>query len=310
VGTTRKGEVSEKGTWKDQVRNSGMHAGVHAVPGKTGSAIVQTGVFALGSWVLVTYVNKNNMKDRHILQKYLDNELNEKELARFEQELNASPELMMDLNLYKEVDEAIADTEVLDFRAQLGDLREDTRRSETGRRTFRFTRPWHYAASAALALLVAIGLAMVLGRPLSNSDLFVKYMKPYELVLTNRSMDNEVVQFLMNRAEDAYINGDYSGAIGYLDEVLELNSDKIEVDFFKGISSMELKRYVDASQSFSKVVEHNDNLFIQKAEWYLAGCLLALDETDRARRQLSMIATSENHYYRSDAEKILKKMRH
>ena len=114
-------------------------------------------------------------RDRHILQKYLDNELSERELERFEQKLNASPDLLVDLDLYKEVDEAIADTEVLDFRAQLTDLREETRRSETGRRVFRFTRPWHYAASAALALLVAIGLATVLGRPLSNNDLFVKY---------------------------------------------------------------------------------------------------------------------------------------
>lgn len=248
-------------------------------------------------------------RDRHILQKYLDNELSDRELARFEQELNASPELLVDLDLYKEVDEAIADTEVLDFRAQLTDLREETRRSETGRRVFRFTRPWHYAASAALALLVAIGLATVLGRPLSNSDLFVKYMKPYELVLTNRSVDNEATQIWMNKAHEYFTNGDFEAAIQCFDEVLQINSQKVEADFYLGVSNMELTRYVDASASFNKVIEHNDNLFIQKAEWYLAGCLLAMDETDRARRQLAMIASSSNHYYQNDAEKILKRMK-
>ena len=161
-------------------------------------------------------------RDRHILQKYLDNELSESELTRFEQELNASQELLVDLDLYKEVDEAIADTEVLDFRAQLTDLREETKRSDTGRRVFRFTRPWHYAATAALALLVAIGLATFLGRPLSNSDLFAKYMKPYELVLTNRSIDNEYTQVLMSKAEAAYLSGDFEGAIGLYDEILEI----------------------------------------------------------------------------------------
>jgi tetratricopeptide (TPR) repeat protein len=198
---------------------------------------------------------------------------------------------------------------VLDFRAQLTDLREETRRSENGKRVFRFSRPWHYAASAALALLVAIGLATVLGRPLSNSDLFVKYMKPYELVLTNRSMDNEAIQFIMSQAEDAYHNGDYEKAINLFDDVIILKPEKAEASFYKGVSNMELSRYVDASESFTKVIEHNDNLFIQKAEWYLAGCFLALDETERARRQLSMIASSENHYYRDDAEKILKRMK-
>ncbi len=248
-------------------------------------------------------------RDRHILQKYLDNELSEKELARFEQELHASPDLLVDIDLYKEVDEAIADTEVLDFRAQLTNLREETRRSETGRRVFRFTRPWHYAASAALALLVAIGLATVLGRPLSNSDLFVKYMKPYELVLTNRSVDNEATNILMNIAQTAYQNGDFESAVGLYDEVLAINSEKVEAEFGKGVSNMEITKYVEATESFTRVIEHNDNLFIQKAEWYMAGCLLAMNETDRARRQLAMIASSSHHYYKDDATKILKRMK-
>jgi len=248
-------------------------------------------------------------RDRHILQKYLDNDLSEKELTRFEQELNASPELLVDLDLYKEVDEAIADTEVLDFRAQLTGLREETRRSETGRRVFRFTRPWHYAASAALALLVAIGLATVLGRPLSNSDLFVKYMKPYELVLTNRSVDNQSTSYLMSKAQTAYLNGDFEIAVDRYEEVLEINANKVEAEFGMGVSNMGIKQYVEASESFTKVIEHNDNLFIQKAEWQLAGCLLAMDETNRARRQLAMIASSSKHYYKDDAAKILKRMK-
>ncbi len=248
-------------------------------------------------------------RDRHILQKYLDNDLSETELARFEQELNASPELLVDLDLYKEVDDAIADTEVLDFRAQLTDLREETRRSDTGRRVFRFSRPWHYAASAALALLVAIGLATVLGRPLSNNDLFSKYMKPYELVLTNRSVDNEVTQLWMNKAQEHFLKGDFESAIDCFDEVLEINANKMEADFYKGVSHMEIEQHQQASESFTRVIQHDDNLYIQKAEWFLAGCLLAMDETDHARRKLASIASTSSHYYKDDAAKILKRMK-
>ena len=211
-------------------------------------------------------------RDRHILQKYLDNELSEKELARFEQELSASPDLLVDLDLYKEVDEAVADTEVLDFRAQLTDLRDESRTSDSGRRVFRFTRPWHYAASAALALLVAIGLATVLGRPLSNSDLFAKYMKPYELVLTNRSADDDATKFLMSKAGNYFLEGEFEKAIGYYDEVLEISAGKkVEADFYMGMSYMEIEQHQDASNSLIKVIEHNDNLYIQKAEWYPGG---------------------------------------
>ena len=279
------------------------------VPGRTGSN-VWPGMGVRGSCILDTNLIFTDMKrDRHILQKYLDNDLSEKELSRFEQELNASPELLVDLDLYKEVDEAIADTEVLDFRAQLTDLREETRRSETGKRVFRFTRPWHYAASAALALLVAIGLATVLGRPLSNNDLFAKYMKPYELVLTNRSVDNEVTTLWMGRAQEHYLKGEFELAIDCFDEVLFLNSNKMEADFYMGMSNMEIKQFVEASESFTKVIAHDDNLYIQKAEWFLAGCLLAMEETDQARRKLASIASSSNHFYKDDAAKILKRMK-
>lgn len=248
-------------------------------------------------------------RDRHILQKYLDNELSEKELSSFEQELKASPELMVDLDLYKEVDEAISDTEVLDLRAQLTDLREETRKSENGRRVFRFTRPWHYAASAALALLVAIGLATVLGRPLSNKDLFAKYMKPYELVLTNRSIDNDAATYMMNQAQEYFNKGEYKAAIAWFDEVLDFNSNKMEAAFYKGESQMGLKEYKEANESFTQVIEHNDNLYVQKAEWYQAGCLLAMDETELARRKFASIAATSNHYYRKEAERILKRMK-
>ena len=248
-------------------------------------------------------------RDRHILQKYLDNELSESELSRFEHELDASPELMVDLDLYKEVDDAISDTEVLDFRAQLNDMREETKRSDGGRKVFRFSRPWHYAASAAVALLVAIGLATVLGRPLSNSDLFVKYMKPYELVLTNRSIESDAVKVNMNKAEIAYMQNDFKTAAMWFSEVLETDATKIEADFNYGVSNMNMQKYGPASQSFDRVIKHNDNLFIQKAQWFQAGCLLAMDETENARRQLRIIASEEKHFYSDDAEKVLRRMK-
>ncbi len=248
-------------------------------------------------------------RDRHILQKYLDNELSESELSRFEHELDASPELMVDLDLFKEVDEAISDTEVLDFRAQLSGMREETVRTDSGRKVFRFSRPWHYAASAAVALLVAIGLATVLGRPLSNSDLFMKYMKPYELVLTNRSAENDMIKLTMNRAETAFMERDFEKAAIWFGEVVEIDPTKVEAEFGEGVSNMELQKYVDASESFDKVIQHDDNLFIQKAEWFQVGCLLALDDSDRARRQLYNIVNDPKHYYHKDATKVLKRMK-
>ncbi len=112
----------------------------------------------------------------------------------------------------------------------------------------------------------------------------------------------------MNNAEVAYMEGDFESAVFWFSEVVGRDADKVEADFSIGVSNMGLQKFVDASESFNKVIIHDDNLFIQKAEWFQAGCLLAMNESDRARRQLIKIADEDNHFYSSDAEKILKRM--
>ena len=83
----------------------------------------------------------------------------------------------------------------------------------------------------------------------------------------------------------------------------------MEADFYMGMSNMEIEQFPEASESFTRVIKHDDNLYIQKAEWFLAGCLLAMEETDQARRKLASIATSSNHFHKDDAAKILKRMK-
>jgi tetratricopeptide (TPR) repeat protein len=228
-------------------------------------------------------------------------------MKRFEADLEASPGLQADLNLYREVDEALADTEVLGFRDQLNDLRRESKRTGTTKKVqIRFTRPWHYAATAALALMLAIGLASILDRPLSNADLLKKYYKPYEVALINRSNDAQL-DLMLRHAQQLYESGNFKEAVVYYEKVLEEKPDQVSTNLYTGISYFELKRYQDANNSLNKVIAHHDNLFVEQADWYLGFCFLATEDNDRARRQFARIASS-NSYYRKDAEKILRKL--
>jgi tetratricopeptide (TPR) repeat protein len=247
-------------------------------------------------------------RDRHIIQKYLDHDLSDKEMKRFEADLEVSSALQKDLGLYQEIDEALADSEVLNFRDQLRDLRKETKKNKGSSKVpIRFTRPWHYAATAAIALILAIGLASVLDRPLTNKDLLKKYYKPYEVALINRS-GNTDVELILKQAEHYYLEGDFEQAVVYFEKVLEEQPDQISTEFYTGISYYELKRYEDADASLSKVIEQNDNLYVEPAEWYLGLCYLAMNDNDRARRQFARIASS-NHEKAEEAEKLLRKIR-
>lgn len=247
-------------------------------------------------------------RDRHLIQKYLDNDLSDKDMKRFEADLEVSSELQDDLALYQEVDEALADTEVLSFREQLTDLRREKQTSGgTGKSSIRFTKSWHYAATAAIALFLAIGLASVLDRPMNNKDLLKKYYKPYEVALINRS-DNSTLDLILKNAEILYQRGEFEQAAVYFEKVLEEQPELAGTNLYTGISYYELERYYDAQTSLSKVIEHNDNLYIEQAEWYLGLCFLALDENERARRQFARIA-SGNSDKAADARKLLRKIR-
>jgi tetratricopeptide (TPR) repeat protein len=247
-------------------------------------------------------------RDRHLIQKYLDNDLSDRDMKRFEADLEVSSKLQDDLALYQEVDEAMADTEVLSFREQLTDLRREKQKSGgTGKSSIRFTKPWHFAATAAIALFLAIGLASVLDRPMNNKDLLKKYYKPYEVALINRS-DNSTLDLILKNAEILYQRGEFEQAAVYFEKVLEEQPELAGTNLYAGISYYELERYYDAQNSLNKVIEHNDNLYIEQAEWYLGLCFLALDENERARRQFARMA-SGNSDKAADARKLLRKIR-
>lgn len=246
-------------------------------------------------------------RDRHTIQKYLDHDLSDKDMKRFEADLEASPGLHADLNLYREVDEALADTEVLSFRDQLTDMRKDSRQtSKANKVQIRFSRPWHYAATAAVALMLAIGLASVLDRPLSNKDLLKKYYKPYEVALINRSNDAQL-DLMLRHAQQLYQQGEFAEAVVYFEKVLEENPNQVATNLYTGISYFEMKEYSAAGNSLNRVIEHDDNLYVEQADWYLGFCFLATNENERARRQFARIASS-NSFYRKDAERILRKL--
>jgi len=246
-------------------------------------------------------------RDRHIIQKYLDHDLPDKDMRRFEADLETSPELQADLGLYQEIDEALADTDVLSFRDQLTDLRKEKQKSTgVGKVPIRFTKPWHYAVTAAVALILAIGLASILDRPLSNQDLLKKYYKPYEVALMNRS-NNSVLELKITSARLAYQLGEYEKAIELFESVLEEQPNDAGVNLYNGISHYELDNLNKAQASLHKVIEHNDNLYIEPAEWYLGLCYVALDDNERARRQFARIA-SGNSEYAEDARKALRKI--
>ena len=230
------------------------------------------------------------------------------DLEQFRKELDSNPALQQELRLQQKVDEALEETDILNFRKQLIEIQEQVVPAFTPGlwRKFAGSRITRIAASVTLLVALAFTFQYYAGSGNRSDKVFSKYYHQYQ-PLNFRSGSSELDQ-LYRSGLVAYQNADYETARNYFEKVVTLDKDKMEANILNGASNMELKEYKEASTSFKKVIDQKDNLFIEDAEWYLGLCYIKTKETEKAVKQFTKIARG-NSIKNEEARKILKKIK-
>jgi tetratricopeptide (TPR) repeat protein len=112
----------------------------------------------------------------------------------------------------------------------------------------------------------------------------------------------------MENAIASYAAGDYQRAIGYLEQVISTDKNNMEPVFMHGVANMEVHNYPVASGSFNKVLEQNDNLYLEDAAWYLGLCYMMTDNREKAVKQFIAIAETHSRYSRQ-AERLVRRLK-
>jgi tetratricopeptide (TPR) repeat protein len=245
-------------------------------------------------------------KNKHLISKYLAGELDAITAVRFEEDLRKNEALRKELEFYKEIDEALADNEVMELRMQLREMY-----TQLTPETYRSSKPkFRRAARIAVAasLIALLGFSTInLFRFNTTQKLLEKYYQPYEVTSTNRSSSSDA-DLVLRSALEKYQAQEYGEAVVLFEKVLEKNPEQMATQLYSGISNFEIAEYQKAGKSFTKVIEHNNNLYIEQAKWYLGFCYLKTEENDKAIKQFTEIAKS-NSFYSEKAKAILKKLR-
>jgi len=139
----------------------------------------------------------------------------------------------------------------------------------------------------------------------TTEELFDQYYEPY-VVPTNYRSATEINN-VFHKALVEYGKKDYQKALLLFEKVLIEDESRMDVTLLTGISNLEIENYINADISFQKVIDHNDNLFIEQAEWYLALCYLKTGEQEKASLRFGKIIT-DNSLYKRNAEDILNKL--
>jgi tetratricopeptide (TPR) repeat protein len=134
-----------------------------------------------------------------------------------------------------------------------------------------------------------------------------QYYKPYEPAANQRSAHSDAdADFTL--ALEFYNTHDYNKAAILFNKVLEKKPNDMQTVLLKGVSNFEEKRYPEAKQSFGKVIDDKNNLYIDQAEWYLALCYINTNEKEKAQSLLTKISI-EDGIYKNDAKKIIRKLK-
>lgn len=237
----------------------------------------------------------------------LSGELSGEELEAFNSDLANDPELQAEFELHKEVDEAIQESEIIELRKKLDlvhDLTQNKKQPGLLRTILRHKLS-RIAAASFVVLLIITSLSLYFLRPdgnMSNDSLFKIYYQP-DAALLIRGTNSQNATLI--QAFQMYENKKYDNALSLFSQVLATDSENIPVQFYSGISNIELGKYQEALHPFNFILDHKQNLYVERAEWYAALCYLKLNETENAVDLFRKISLS-NSSYKDKAHEILK----
>lgn len=243
------------------------------------------------------------------IESFIYNEMDETSRDVLVSELYENDDLKAELNLLREIDEALSEKDIQQLRAKLRDVSAEI--SVTEQKSF---AP-HYGsisglrrfASAAAILIMILGTSLVirfLAMPSSNIDILNE--SPVAMTAFRSALPN--VDSYLSEGFQLYNTEDYNGALTCFGKVLELDHTNPAALFYSGASNQKLENYRYAVKNYRQVIEHNDNIFIEQAEWYMALCFIRMDEDEKTRVMLEAIV-SRNGYYGTKAKVLIKNLK-
>ena len=168
-----------------------------------------------------------------LIDGYITGTLAGKDLEDFEKRMDEDNALRSEVQLQKDIKQAIAEDDIHDIRSAIRDVIVEKR--EAG-------KPLYFKLAAAIVPLIIGGIFAYnfwLGG-VSNEELMSRYLYPYENLLTVRSdqgtngSDIPASQANLNAAMAHYDNGDYSNALKYFERIDKRENELIAL--YAGIS--------------------------------------------------------------------------
>jgi len=248
---------------------------------------------------------KTNLVEQ--IEKYLNGELTSTEFLEFEKKLENDPEIAREVLLYISVDKAISEIDIITLRKKMNEVYTQLHNQKPIRHDL-FKLKWQYlAAAASITLLVTLGVKYAGLGNLTNDEILNKYYSGYEAEgIVRGAGEIENIQYL--EAIASYNEKDFANSEQLFAKYLETDFSDIQAHFYYGVSCFENGNIKEASKSFQLILDHNNNLYLEQAKWYLGLCYLKSYDTNKALSIFNDIS-NEDSTYRDKAREIIRKLK-
>lgn len=244
------------------------------------------------------------------IEDYLSHELEESAITSFNNELKNNPRLATEVKLYREINEALGESDVIELRATLAKIRkisiEQGNQQKRGIIPMKLKKAIYYATVASVILLLGLNV-IFRSHPYTATELYLEYYQPVksDLAATRSVLRRDEV--MLHQAMAKMSTKEYDRALELFSELLDKDKQNTVANFYIAAVYQAKGQYNDAIQSFTKVIAQGDNLFIEQAEWYLSLCYLGLNQRDKAVSQFRKISIGDG-YYSLQSIALLKKL--
>jgi tetratricopeptide (TPR) repeat protein len=229
-------------------------------------------------------------------------------MASFEAELTSNKKLQEEINLIKNIDLALNETDVMQLRSNLQRIAGEIASTKQTERSFvgKFKAKRIVLSTVAASLILLLGITGIMSRQ-SQNDIYQKFYTKYEATGIVRSAD-VTENKILTEALQKYNDQDYNAAVDLFNEIIARDQNNMVGHFYAGVSLQETAKYQDAIKEYETVIIDKDNLFTEQAQWYIGLCYLQTNENKKAYQQFKKIAKNEG-YYQQKAEAILNKIK-
>jgi len=248
------------------------------------------------------------------IEAYLRGELSGAERSQFEENMKSDPAMAQQVELFKNLDIALADEGALALQKQTQKL-GDAFFTETGNKAVSIRKLPFYrrplAIAASIAILLSLGVLLWMNNnssSMSSDELYAAYYEPPDFADGVRGEEGAANDY--QKALDALREEDPATAINLLQAHIARQPADISAAFALGTAHLKTEPPAlgAAKAAFQRVADDGKSLLVDQSNWYLALIALKQGNSESAQQLLQELRSSEEPELARKAEELLEKL--